>query len=545
MSFAQEMKDFVGAWTTVNQMGVDKKKLDLQRQEIENLQKYREESMDLDREQLELSRANAGRNFALAAERNAIDRDVAEAQKAAAVLEGLDGAGGGSFDFTPVGQETAVQAPAAAPAQAIPAPADPTANFSEDFGQYDAMGQPVFRQGGLVTKAVEGGMMGESPAMPPEVDEMKRRQAAIPTEPNALPSRAMSAPPARPTNPDFAAARSVASDAQTAVADAAPALLADARTPEAAVGPGADTERMDIVNNRGGLSMDEYKELISTIDPNDSIPAYLKSAAVLASTHRYFIEQGQPAKAQRIAKGILILNKEMTQTLGALAQNAMQEGDVSTAAQLVTDAANQLPTADQFKVSVGENGLTYTRMKDGKEAESGQLTPEQLWELTGKVKNGSLFIQEMGRLAQSSGPEEIGPTQALELTSNAYVKAMQAQEALATATDGGVDPEELNALRDQARNAVATYNKFRKNTMQMGVKRTDIEAMNDEALSMAIPDAAQPEGVEGGTAGGNAVQFDNLPVVQNPSDAYNLPPEVQYFLNPAGTMFENPNYMRQ
>ena len=115
----------------------------------------------------------------------------------------------------------------------------------------------------------------------------------------------------------------MAADAQAAVADAAPALIEDVKKPEAAVGPEAETERMDIVTNQGGLSMEEYKELITTIDPNDSIPAYLKSAAVLASTHRYFMENGQPEKAQRIAKGILILNKQMTQTLGALAQHAM------------------------------------------------------------------------------------------------------------------------------------------------------------------------------------------------------------------------------
>ena len=514
MSFAAEMKDFVAAWTAVDAMGQDREKLKLQREELQALTDYRNQSLDLDKQQLELSRTNADRNYGLAAERNAIAREQAEAAKYTGVFEGL-----ADLDTEQLDWSTGTEA---------------TDTGAED----EALSmEPEFRRGGMVVKAAEGGLLEEDPDLPfvdpqnPYVDpraNQRLRESAIPTEaPATRPAPAgagrersaahtglredPNASVARPAaQPDPRASASVAADAQAAVADAAPALVEDAGRPEAAVGPDADTDRPDIVNNRGGLSLDEYKELVSTIDPNDQIPAYLKSAAVLASTHRYFMENGQPEKAQRIAKGILVLNKQMTQTLGALAQNAMEDGDIPAAAQFVSDAANQFPTGDQFKVQVGDDGVvSYTRMEHGEEVGSGELTAEQLWELTGKVKDGSLFIEEMGRLAESGGSRGKSETEALGMVNDAYVRAMQAKAA-SDAVDPNnpdrtaeedVSPEELKRLRKEAEGARAVYNRFQSNALKMGVKRTDIIATNNAALEMAIsPEAPAAEG-EGEAAG--------------------------------------------
>ena len=481
MSFAAEMKDFVSAWTSVSEIGNNKKRLDLQREEIENLKAYRDATLALDREQLELSKKNSDRNYALASKRNADAASAAEAKKMNAVFEGLSGLEESNFDWD---QEGA--------AEAIPTE------------------EPAFRRGGLVARAADGGLIEEDPDLPfvdpqnpyvdPEMNRKAREAQAIPVDAPAAPQEQPALDPmgnatgmAAEPEVDPAAAETVSNDAATAIADAAPALVEDTKKKPAAIGPDAETEAMDIVNNKGGLSMDEYKELIATIDPNDSIPAYLKSATVLATTHRYFMENGQPEKAQRVAKGILILNKQMTQTLGALAQNAMEEGNIPEAAQLVSDAANQFPTGHQFKVTPGEDGsMTYTVMKNGKEAGSGALTTEQLWELTGKVKDGSLFIEEMGRIAGAKS-KKIGPEQALELTANAYATAMQAKEALDLAIEDGADEEELNALREKANSTGATYKKYLSNSLKMGLKRTDIIAVGEQALEMAIPAEPAPE----------------------------------------------------
>jgi hypothetical protein len=98
----------------------------------------------------------------------------------------------------------------------------------------------------------------------------------------------------------------------------------------------------------------------------------------------------------------------------------------------------------------------------------------------------------MGRLATANqGPKRVGPTEALDLTANAYVRAMQAVEAIDAAEQEGASEEDLKALRAEARTAKATYDKFFNNATAMGIKRTDIMSRGDQMLEMAIPEEAE------------------------------------------------------
>jgi hypothetical protein len=563
MSFAAEMRDFIAGWTAVNEMGNKKRQLDLQKQEIENLKAYRDATLEMDQEKLELSRANAARSAGIAAERLALAREKAEAEKYGAVLEGLETAQEPEYDWSEAGGTGGD----GGTGEAIPLYTGEFPDETTPRGEYS--------RGGLVALAADGGMiydeLGNATGMTsdgPAVEE------AIPVAPRPAaqeaprPARAagLATPPAEPADapePDPAAVATVAEGAKAAVAAAAPELVADTKKPDAAIGPEAETEKMDIVNNRGGLSVDEYKELVATIDPNGSIPAYMESAAVLSSTYKYFMEQGEPQKAAKVAKGILILNKQMTQTLGALAVNALEEGNTDIATRLLSDAANKFPTGQKFQVVPTENGVAFQIMENGEVAQQGELNTDQLWAMAAKVKDGSLYIEEMGRLATANqGPKRVGPTEALDLTANAYVRAMQAVEALDAAEQEGASEEELKALRGEARNAKATYDKFFNNATSMGIKRTDIMARGEQMLEMAIPE--EPQAVEGepasgeqgwfswmlnranpvsalrddvqmltgdeagATSEGNPVQFDELPTPRTREERDALPPGTQY-----------------
>ncbi len=557
MSFAAEMRDFVAGWTAVNEMGNKKRQLDLQKQEIENLKAYRDATLEMDQEKLELSRANSARSAGLAQERLALEREKIEAAKHGNVLEGLEAAQEPEYDWSEAG------------------------GTGGDGGTGEEEALPLyigeFSRGGLVVKAQAGGMiydeLGNATGMTsdgPAVEE------AIPVAPRPAaqeaprPARAagLATPPAKPADapePDPAAVATVAQGAKAAVAAAAPELVADTKKSDAAIGPDAETEKMDIVNNRGGLSVDEYKELVATIDPNGSIPAYMESAAVLSSTYKYFMEQGEPQKAAKVAKGILILNKQMTQTLGALAVNALEEGNTDIATRLLSDAANKFPTGQKFQVVPTENGVAFQIMENGEVAQQGELNTDQLWAMAAKVKDGSLYIEEMGRLASSGqGRKRVGPTEALDLTANAYVGAMQAIEALNTATANEASPEELKALRAEAEKAKATYDKFYNNSLNMGLKRTDIEARAEQMLEMAIPvdqQAAAEESSSGGlgAAVGNTLRgfpltaptmaaYDYLTSEGNQEAIPQGEPQLEYPKSkeefdalPSGTRFVDPN----
>jgi hypothetical protein len=490
MTFANEMRDFIGGWSAVMEMGQKKKGMDLQKQSIEDLKSYREAALALDTRKLDMQGEQFNQRMAQSAQQRAVAAGAkgskAEAKAFETVFEGLE-----SADDYDVSEGAA--------------------------GGYEEEAVPEYAHGGLVRKMAAGGMIEEDPDMPfldpnnPYVDPKKNAElqapaaaaapapmpAAAPAPAEAIPTGTAKSGGLRPPaeepaatpeqQPKPEAVAAIVGGAQEATSIAAPALVADAKQAPAAVGPGSEEDKMDIIQNKGGLSTEEWKALVQTIDPNNSIPDYLQTAAVLSSTYKYFMENGQPEKAARISKGILILNKQMTQTLGALAVNAIEEGNLPAAAQLVSDAANRFPTGHQISVEAGENGLTYSVMNEGKVVETGELNTEQFWQLAGKVKDGSLYLEEMGRFAQTYSKGGGSPEQALNTVSEAYVGTMRAKRAFEDAELAGTSGEELEQLRSAALASETAYKKSRAAALKAGVKQSDITAANKDADETAIP----------------------------------------------------------
>lgn len=467
MSFAQEMKDFMAGWQTVDDMGQKKK-------ESESMAAYRDATIALQTRQADLSERNADRNYALAASRAA--RSGKSDDNAKLYNDMLDDFDNYPSDFLDTPQDAG------------------------DGG--DGTEKPVLARGGLVRKqyAAEGALIGAEPAPPAPA-------MAIPTTPMgdvAAPADdfAFAPEPAPAPAADPAAEDEIVRTSQEATSAVALELVADAKKPEAAVGPDAE-ESSNIVKNKGGLSMEEWKGIASTIDPNGTIPSHLKGAAVLGSAYKYFIENGQPEKAAKIAKGILITNKMMTQTLGALAQNAMEQGDAPSAAKLLTDAGNGFPSGQQFSVSVGEGGaLTYAISEKGEVVKEGELNTDQFWALAGKVKDGSMYLEEMGRFASMAGGGGTSKEGALTALGGSYVAAMQAKAAFENAETTEVEGEELEALRAAALQAGNDFLKQQEAALKMGIKRTDIKAITSQAEAMAIPAGPAAEGEAAADGGG-------------------------------------------
>lgn len=476
MSFAKEMQDFIGGWQAVSDSA-------MKRKESDSMAAYREATLALQTRQADLSERSLDIKEKNLNSRGSGGRSgKAEEAYYNSVLKDWEDA---DYDFE-----------------------------SEDAG--DGGG---YARGGMVRKQYAAGgalILEEDPDLPfidpenPYVDPKMNVRPPAPAPTMAIPDQPAVTPmgdaagPA-PTDdfefaPDPAAEAAIVSVAEEATATAAPALLAEAQAPETAVGPGSE-ERMDIVKNTGGLSMEEWKSAVQTIDPNGTMPSYLKGAAVLGSTYKYFMENGQPEKAAKIAKGILITNKMMTQTLGSLAESAMERGDTASAAKLLTDAGNAFPTGEQFSIKVdAEGNLTYSAMEGGKVTEEGVLSTDEFWQLATGVKNGSLYLEEMGRIAQNFGGGGTSKESALNALGGSYVSFVNARDAFEAAELSGVEGDELEALRSAALQASNSFLKQQEAAMKMGVKRTDITAITKQAADMAIPDApaaaAAPE--EGG-----------------------------------------------
>jgi len=278
------------------------------------------------------------------------------------------------------------------------------------------------------------------------------------------------------------ASRIVVGKAAEATAVAAKAFSIDIERPAAAVGAGSEPPTLDIAGNRGGLSMQEYQEAVQKIDPDGRIPAHLQSAAVLAEGYRYFQGRGELQKAEVFAQQILITQKQMSQTLGALSMQAIEAGDLASACRLFNDACNKFPSGHDINVAPDDmRGLTFEVLNDGEVIEKGRLNTEQLWEMATGVSNGSAFLTQVVQFATEQGARPKPPTaaQAIDTAVDLDRAAAEASSLFKSAQDAGVSGQELETLRTTASDAGDAARAGASAAVTAGASRSDLRAALD------------------------------------------------------------------
>jgi len=505
MSFSQEMKDFVSGWGAVNDMVNKKKEIELHKQELEDMKQYRSDTIDLQRQELDLKREAQSRRLALAGSGSTRASDKAAAAVAEAVLKGVDVSG-----YTPEGGDTSggntdtVDTAPDYPADAA-IPEDPVSmNYRGGMVQR-------FAAGGVVDPAANDGLIVPKEDTAPVIPKLPAR-SAIPTQPAT--SAATTAAPQQTEAATAAPKTSLVLDASLqAMKDAAPSLIADAK----AARTGTGNPATDIATNKGGLSTEEWQAAVKAIDPNGEIPSYMQGAAVLGSTYRYFVEHGQMDKARKIAKAIIIADKQMTQTLGALAVNAIQNGNEDAAIKLMGDAFNRFPTGHEVKVVKQPDGsIGYVVTEGGKTVQQGSLNTQQFWQLANKVQDGSLYIQQMGSVASSGGQKQGGSyAESLQAVSDAAAQTRAAKQQYDAITTEGANGDAEAALKawreadvaERAAKAAALKAGRQTYTEKTNVTTADAELMRSiqsaaESKSQAVPAAPSGETASASADGG-------------------------------------------
>lgn len=513
MGLAQEVKDFVAGYSAFSEITAKRDANKAAADKAAADKEYRDALLDIRREELELRkkatslRGGGGGGGG--------PRPMSEAQRARLELDRE------KFEWQK--KQGADKAAGAAAEAAISGVDDSSYNDADYADESDTTGAvadqpPVVTDEDLeaYSNYAEGGKVEES-AIPDAFSKKYGSTAKAPVtapaetqapapgdKPSAIPAEMASKP--APTAPaqtqgepvNEKAVKVVITRAGEAAAAAMDSFEREVKTKPAAIGEGSERSDMDIASGQGGMTPQEYEEILKTVDPNNTIPPFLKNGAALSAAYTHFIEKGQTDKAVKAAKGFLIANKNATQTLGALALDAFKQGDAEAACRLINDACNRFPSADQIEVQPDPRfGLIYSVKQGGKTVEEGKMNMEQAWELTGKIADGSLYIRQMAQFAKAH--KKSTPDSAITASNNAYAELMQTNEALsaALASDSDKSPEEIKALKAKAEKAKAAHEKAMDAAVKAGAKRRDVLAENKSAYEMAIPEvpeeATQPE----------------------------------------------------
>lgn len=464
MSFAQEMKDFLAGWQAVSDT-VGKG------QERQADREYREAMAEISRGEL------------------AIKQEELKLRERAQALRERTGGGSATPKPSEVRAEQRFQwekedrERAAAEREAEKAADSIPDEAVEEYGDEDLY-TPAYAEGGAVEEAIEtsprpkprpAATTAATPAAPtpaPNTPLPPERPAAIPTD------AASPAPAPKPEKP--AAAAPVNQEATKIIlkpAEDALGQVGETFITELGKSPTATEGAPDV-----RLPLQDFDAILKTIDPEGKLPPHLETAAALGAAFQVVKD---PAKKYKLAVGVLGSAMEQSQILGSLVPDALRAGNVNEACRLFNDACNKFPTGHQVEVTPIAQGFSYqVRDVEGQVVMDGKLTPEQMLEMSGKVADGSLFIQNVYQFQQRNKDTKGSPDRALQNVETAAGRVAGIKEALAMTEEG--TPEHKKLVEEQ-KNAMAALEKARSQAAGLKVKTTDIRAAQKAGMDMAIP----------------------------------------------------------
>jgi hypothetical protein len=519
VGFAQEIKDFTAAYTAVSDIGYKKKDQKLQEEKQKHDIEYENALLALKQEEFGLKKAKleagSGGTGGTGGSGGKSSGSGSGSGKGALPTTGL----GMDFDNNVSTTENRTQDYNREVADAAIGAVDEEA-YNDTLGDdaADDILSGNYEEGGVVEEAVpvKAGpfkVAGPKPAAKPATTKPIPAAAAIPeaatasaTSPAAVPAAPAEEPAAPKVDPK--ATTIVVRKSMEAAGAALDSAEKSYRAPKPAVG-GEEGDGVDLATGEGGMTFDEYEKIGEVVDPNGAIPVELRSAAKLSAVYNYFKDTGDEAKAVKAAKGYLAAEMRVNQTLGLLAENAFEQGNVAAGCKIINDACSRFPSGHKIVVAPVESGRYVYEVTDptGKVMEKEAISTDELMESVAGIKDGTLYKKMLAHAVvgarPAKGEEGGGYTAALADVQASYqglIAAQAAYEALPEDTPIA-DKRAAHAAIQAASEALETSKAAAQKAGVSAISGDGNNASKEAAIIQDIQGAMKPPG-EGENAGG-------------------------------------------
>jgi hypothetical protein len=322
-------------------------------------------------------------------------------------------------------------------------------------------------------------------------------------------------------------------DPEELSAVAAPAIAAGVNRIQAELKPTGAISTQDpayqeklqrFARGEGRMSEEEIKQLDSVVDPDGKLPQASRSAARIAAIYKFYTDRGEPDTARDVAARVILYDKFASQTRGAMALQALRNGDIDSGVKLLEDAYNQnMPDAKTVRVDRDDNGLVqinqdgtvnfnigWDKLTGFVPTQKGRVDKEGLIQLASNTATGTepmkRFMQAAGSKAPAAGgagatggARAQAATAAKEFETNRGAVETAAKAVAAART--GDDPEALRAAEENLRAAVAKAQGGARSVNELNQRNTMLRnTINGAITSSAVPTARAPaSGTGGGT----------------------------------------------
>ncbi len=227
-----------------------------------------------------------------------------------------------------------------------------------------------YARGGLVQKFADGGMVEDEDLAPEEDDE----DFAPPVTPAVTPRATdMSAQARRPQISKEAAHDAVEAGLQYGVQQLGPA--------GGIPSPVRQQRLQAFARGAGAAPVADMAAIYKKIDPNNEMGESEHALNALSAVYQYKLRKGDPQGAQRTAFAMLQHYRLASQRYAAIAAAAAENGDIDGAAKAAMKAYANIPDGKGLKVSKGADGqLSYSVIDEqtGKTVNQGIASPQQL-----------------------------------------------------------------------------------------------------------------------------------------------------------------------
>lgn len=363
MGFAQEIKDFLGAWQQgekINASRTDREYKDA----LTDAQKKKTER-DNDPDTLALQDKQARANLAktqagigaIGASTGLTNERVKALRLQQKLIQDQQNAGSG---LLPPGGAGAL------PAQSNAGGAIPMAPSTIDT-------EPQYADGGLV-EPDEDDTETESEPLPSE--------GAIPATPAVQPPTDVSARSRAPGGLEGVVSPALVADATKAGLTFGANALGLSRTGGVQTPQQARAAQM-YLRGAGGLTDAEMEAAKKAVDPDGKLTEAQRNVAALGSVYQYQLNKGNPEGAQKIAFQMLQHYRAMSTRYAVIAAHAAKDGDLDTAAQAAVKSYANIPDGRDLEVHVNPDNpkqlvYSYTDSVTGNTIAKGLVTPQQL-----------------------------------------------------------------------------------------------------------------------------------------------------------------------
>jgi hypothetical protein len=260
-------------------------------------------------------------------------------------------------------------------------------------------------------------------------------------------------------------------DPEELAAAAAPAIAAGMDRIQAELKPSGAISAEDpayqeklqkFARGEGRMTDEEIAELDRVVDPDGNLAPSAKSAARLAAIYKFYEDRGEPDTARDVAARVILYDKFASQTRGAMALQALKDGDIDSGVKLLEDAYNNnMPDAktaradrdDEGLVRINEDGtvnfnLGWDKLTGFQPTQKGRATRQDLIQLASNTATGA---EPMQRFMAASGKKAATGAVASKSTDEEVTKGLEAVRAAATALKEARDANDPEAIAQATR----------------------------------------------------------------------------------------------